>query len=632
VRARLAWILAGVTAVLVLADIVVAAQALPLTSETAVAVHGFPFVHGAVLGSALMGALIISRYERHPIGWLLAFVGIAGSLSLLAEAYAYWVQEADGPGPSGLASVSAWIAALLGGQLETAAIALMFLLAPDGHLLSPRWRYAVWTVAAGVLLHVLAIVSVDPGGFLLVTAEERIGPVRNAMLSLGFTAISAGLVASVVSMMRRRRVASPEQRQQLRLVALAAALPAGSVVWMLLVQELNGGRQTWVSALPLFISFFLMPILLAVAVLRDRLYELDVIINRTAVVIAATAFAAVGYTTLVVLVASLVETRTGGFWLSLLGTAFVAVAFQPVRRRVVRLANRLAYGSRAQPYEELADFSSRLVESPSAEALLPTVAAAAGEALAARSATATLGGRSAHWGEASSDANAYAAAVGEDGTIEVALPRGRGLRSSDERLLRALAEQAAVAFRNVAMEAELASHVAALDLTTAELARSRARLVEADDAVRRDLEAAISRDVLPHLVAVADGLRSGGSVEPLIDEVSTGLEALRELTRGVFPAQLARAGIEPALRSFPLTLDHALSGRRFAARVEAAVYFCCTQTRASSAELTPSGTDPVLTLFDVDDVPQDVVDRVEAAGGSVSTSDHVLSVVLPALG
>jgi hypothetical protein len=79
-------------------------------------------------------------------------------------------------------------------------------------------------------------------------------------------------------------------------------------------------------------------------------------------------------------------------------------------------------------------------------------------------------------------------------------------------------------------------------------------------------------------------------------------------------------------------VDHALSGRRFAARVEAAVYFCCTQTRASSAELTPSGTDLVLTLFDVDDVPQDVVDRVEAAGGSVSTSDHVLSVVLPALG
>ena len=71
---------------------------MPLLSETAVAVHGFPFVHGAVVGSAVMGALIVSRYDRHPIGWLLCLVGTVSSVSPAAEAYAYWVQEADGPG------------------------------------------------------------------------------------------------------------------------------------------------------------------------------------------------------------------------------------------------------------------------------------------------------------------------------------------------------------------------------------------------------------------------------------------------------------------------------------------------------------------------------------------------------
>ena len=76
---------------LVVADVLVSAQAVGLLSETAVAVHGFPFVDGAVLGSSVMGALIISRYERHPIGWLLSIVGTASALSLLAEAYAYWV-------------------------------------------------------------------------------------------------------------------------------------------------------------------------------------------------------------------------------------------------------------------------------------------------------------------------------------------------------------------------------------------------------------------------------------------------------------------------------------------------------------------------------------------------------------
>jgi hypothetical protein len=190
-----------------------------------------------------------------------------------------------------------------------------------------------------------------------------------------------------------------------------------------------------------------------------------------------------------------------------------------------------------------------------------------------------------------------------------------------------LANQAEVAFRNVSLEAELAAHVEALDATNAELARSRARIVDADDAVRRTLESAISRDVVPHLLAVADGLRTGRLVEPLIDEVNTGLEALRELTRGVYPTQLARAGIEAALRGFPLTVDPSLSGRRFPARVEAAVYVCCTQTGAGAATLTPTG----LELDGVDDVPQAVRDRVEAAGGSVSRSGDLVCVALPDL-
>jgi len=134
VRARIAWIMACVTAVVVVVDVVISAQAVPLMSETAIAVHGFPFVHGAVVGSAVMGALIISRYERHPIGWLLSVVGTVSAFSVLTEAYAYWVLEADGPGPTSLGNVAAWVSALLGGQIAIAGLTLMFLLAPDGHL------------------------------------------------------------------------------------------------------------------------------------------------------------------------------------------------------------------------------------------------------------------------------------------------------------------------------------------------------------------------------------------------------------------------------------------------------------------------------------------------------------------
>jgi hypothetical protein len=339
---RLAWWLAVGTVVLVAVDVVVAAQAVSLTSETAVAVHGFPFVHGASAGSALMGALIISRYERHPIGWLLSAIGVLTSISLLTEAWAFWVLEEDGPGPEELGRVAAWVSQLCGGQVSVALIALMFMLAPDGRFASRGWRYVALVPAVGALLCLVAIVTVDPTQFDLVDAEERFGPVRVVVVSIGFTMISLGMVLAVVSMLRRLRVSTGEVRQQLRPIALAAALAAAGLVVLFVGQAVNGGRQTWVSGVPLFVAFFLMPILFAVAVLRNRLYDLDMIINRTFLVAAATAFAAVGYTTLVVVAGRMVEGRTGGFWLSLLATALVALAFQPLRRVVVGVADRAA--------------------------------------------------------------------------------------------------------------------------------------------------------------------------------------------------------------------------------------------------------------------------------------------------
>ncbi len=97
-RATVAWVLAGLTFLLSVADVVVTAQYRPLLSEAAVAEHGFPFVNGAVLGSAVLGAAIISRYERHAIGWLLSIVGATGAFSLLTEAYSIWVINEGGPG------------------------------------------------------------------------------------------------------------------------------------------------------------------------------------------------------------------------------------------------------------------------------------------------------------------------------------------------------------------------------------------------------------------------------------------------------------------------------------------------------------------------------------------------------
>jgi hypothetical protein len=663
--ARVAWALAGVTLVLVLADAAVTAQYHHLLSEASVAVHGFPFVDGAVLGCALMGALIVASDPRHPIGWLLSLIGLSSALSLVAEAYALWVLHEGGPGPNSLGGLAGWVALLMGGQLAIAGLGLLFLLAPDGRLLSPRWRYAAGVIVAGELLCWLGVVSANPATFDPVSESDGVGPVRAVLLSLGFLLISAGLLASLVSMLLRLHRSQGVQRQQVRLIALSAALITIALICLFVVQGLNGGRQTWASSLPLFASYLLLPVLFAIAVRRYRLYNIELILNRTLLLAAATAFAALGYTTLVVVVSKLVDRQTGGFWISLLAIALVALAFQPIRRSVVRLANRLAYGPRAQPYEALSDFSSRLAETPSPRTLLSAVAHAAGHAVSARSATASLAvpdddGLSATWGPEDPDGTVSHVvpmrADGRDlGAIEVWLPRGRPLRPSDRRLLAALADQTAVAFRNLALERQLAGHVADLDRAARELNESRLRLIETDDAARRTLEAAIARDVLPRLVELPGAVRAARAVVAagvpttgiagLVADTNAALESLRELTRGVFPTQLERSGLEPALRSFltrsapvvTLGTDDEVAGRRFPPRIEAAIYFCCVEavgaeTEPATIALTLDGDELVLRISGTARTDIDVraiADRAEAIGGSLTAGSNWLTLSIP---
>jgi len=658
-----AWLLAGLTGIFCVADAVLTAQYRPLLSEAAVAQHGFPLVNGAVLGSAVLGAVIIARYERHPIGWLLSVVGTSAAFSLLTEAYAIWVVSDGGPGSRGLAGVSGWLSALLGGQLAIGGLAWMFLLAPDGHFLSRRWRYVAAVPAAGVLCCTLSLLATDPTTYDLLSEEP--GGVRGALFSIGFLLISLGLVAAVASMVVRLRRSHGESRRQVMPIALSVVLVTAGIVALGVVESVNGGRQTWAASLPLYVAYLLMPVLFAVAVLRYRLYDIEVIINRTVVVAVGTGFAAVGYTTLVVAVGKAVDRQTSGFWLSLLAFALVALAFQPLRRWVVRFANRLAYGSRAQPYEALSDFSDRLAETPAPDALLPAVADAAGRAVSARRARASLevpgvATTSAEWGvddaEGTDEHVVEVRTAGTRlGTIEVWIPKGRRLRPSDVRLLTALSDQAAVAFRNAAMESQMAASVAELDQTTRELSASRSRIVEADDAARRTLEEAISREVLPRLVALPDRLdvarravalgEPANGIDLLVAATNDALESLRELTRGVFPTQLSRSGVEPALRSLlagngsasTLHVDASVSGRRFSPRVEAAVYFCCAEaarsaSSLSSLELSVTGDDLVLEVAGVSAGEVDlqaIGDRVGAVAGSVTTEPALITLMIP---
>jgi signal transduction histidine kinase len=233
------------------------------------------------------------------------------------------------------------------------------------------------------------------------------------------------------------------------------------------------------------------------------------------------------------------------------------------------------------------------------------------------------------------------------GSITVEMPAGRPLRVRDHRLLADLADQAGLAFRSSRLAAELSAQVAQLARRTDELAASRRRLISTADAERRRLERAIGREVLLHLQPLPDRLRRLSSarpdverpadpyaLEPLVESLNTSLEALREITRGVFPAQLVRSGLPMAITSLlartgsarRLVVEDLAVGRRFDPRVEAAAYFCVVEAvydlgepvlvvldaRAGQLQLTVSGADRGGLPVD------EMRDRVEAAGGSVS--------------
>jgi signal transduction histidine kinase len=663
VRARIAWCVVGLTTIAVILDTGFTAAHRPLLSEATWADHGWPLAPLAGLGCALMGALIVSRYPKHMLGWLLCAASLL-SVTLAADAYTLWVLEGDGPGSSYWAHVIAWASPLLGWPAFTALI-MVFLISPTGHLASPGWRWAVWATLAGLGLRTLGTLTMSPGDF--VYAEQYDGfTLSTVLLTMGYLLVAAGLIASAVSLVLRLRRARDDERRQLLWIASSAVFLAVGVVVILTVPRIQGEAGTWLAGVPLRLAQLAVPLCVAGAVLRHRLLEIDLIVNRALMVALATGLAAIGYVFVVVVAGSAVGGRAGGFWPSLIATALVALAFQPLRRRVVRLADRLAFGAAAAPYEALAEFSRRLEDKPDPAALLPAVAEAAAHAVNAARAVVSVyvhagPDRVAAWPPIGADDPAASRVaipvvdVGERlGSITVEMAAGHPLRPRDRRLLADLADQAAMAFRNAQLTAALSAQVEQLSLRTHELDQSRARLVSAGDAERSRVERAIARQVIPHLAPLPERLRQLSQADPdgpapldaaqlarLLTSMNTAMQSLREITRGVFPAQLTRSGLPMALGSLlarpdlarpdltgRLTVEDSAAGLRFDPRVEAAAYFCVAEAmrafdhsiavvlsvHGDQLHLSVSGTEcGGLSL-------SHMRDRIEAAGGSVSTT------------
>jgi hypothetical protein len=672
--ARLAWSLFASTLVLLGAQTYfMLANGVPLTNGSQ-QLSSFPIITlGTALG-AVVGAVVVSRHPGNRVGWLFCAGELGTGVGVLADAFGNAVQFHGQPAPGWLLEPSVVVSYSMGAVWAISFVSAIFLIVPDGRLPSPRWRLVAWALPLPLIISLVDLVTYAVTHRLQVNQDTSgISWQYTLPLAAAWALLALTLAATTTSLVLRLRRSRGIAHQQLRWIATSAtAFLAGTLI-AIIGGPASGRAWGWVIFVPLFLGYASVPVAAGVAVLRYRLYDIDVVISRAALLGLLLAFVTTGYVVAVVTIGGLLGPRVSeSFIASLLVTAVVALAFQPVRLWAVRLADRLAYGKRAAPYEALAELSRRLGESPDPATLLPMVADAAAHAVGATRARAIL-----HV-DAGPDRMASSPTTGGPttgqtppvelpvldrgealGTIAVEMPAGRGLRSRDTKLLLDLASQSAIAFRNARLSAELAGRVDQLRTSTVELAESRRRLITAGDAERSRLERAIARDVVPHLEPLPGALErlargwhadDSGRLEPLVAGSVAALEALREITRGVFPAQLVRGGLGPALASYlgraesqgHLELDPTAADRRFDPRVEAAAYFCVAETArnlASPIEVRVAANDGQLVL-QVRGRPSRAIamsqirDRVEAAGGTVAQEmrgdQSVLAVRLPA--
>jgi signal transduction histidine kinase len=600
-RARptaLPWVVLGLIGILVVVDIWLGlnrpATAVPYGP-------GFVIYMATYLCPAPVGALIISRRPRHPIGWIMLAIGLVSAIQgLLGES----ARQLYAPKPE-LGAALFFISNALS-RLVLLLYGILLLLFPDGRLPSRRWRPVVVVgVVALTASCALDVITQGPlADYAMVTPPQNpfgipLPDVAGHIVGLSFfIGLFGFLLLSIVSVVLRFRRADPELRLQLKWFALAGGLLVATEVGANVITPVGSWPPPQAGVAEL-IAAAAMAVAIAIAILRHRLFDIDLVISRT---VAYGVLAGVITAFYIVIVAGVGGILAAGsasrLLLAVVATAFVAVAFQPLRTRFERLANRLVYGVRAVPYEVLADFTTRLDGGQSSLQLLPVMARMLAQGTGSDAATVWLRENGREVPASSFPEHQHVTpdiatrsvllqhAGAGLGRLTVVRRSGEALSPTEERLMDGLASQAGLVLHSAGLQDELSRRML-------ELRQSRHRLVAAQDEARRRLERDLHDGAQQNLVSLRMklGLAASlardkpGSVEPLLQEMQSelgdALDSLRNLARGVYPPLLEAEGLKAALRArarqVPISIDVQCGSERYPRELEGAFYFCCSE-------------------------------------------------------
>jgi len=583
-------------------------------------------LYAVVLAGA--GALIASRHPRNPIGWLFIATGLLNGVA--ADAAQGWALRAAQNGWRGgpvceWVSLWSWIPASIG-------IVLVFLLFPDGRPPDRRWRVVAWVNVVGVALAL-------PGWAFNPDTGSNYTDGRNPFAVPGFPGtplfvagailICAALVASVVSLFLRLRRSHGVERAQLKWFAFTAALtavalPVAVALWWTVPA---------VRVLPA-LALAAQPIAAGVAILRYRLYDIDIVISRTVSYGALTVLLAAAYMVSTLLIGTAVG--SGSAWATAGATLVVAVAFRPLRDRIQVVVDRRFSRARYEARRVMVDFVEDLRRG---RARPEDVEAALRQALGDDDLQLRfrLDG-----GGVDVDTHGRPVPSGTpDGWTPSTIER-RGVvlgqvlwrdeTGEQQALLPGVLDAASLAIEIARLRVELRHQLE-------EVQRSRARLVGVADEERRRIERDLHDGAQQRLVSIGLALRHaqhllGSPCDPDVErtmegalaEVAAAIEELRELARGVRPA-LLDAGLGPALRELaaraPVSVEVHATPERFTPELETAAYFVACEGLTNAVKHAAAAKVHLTVKRDGDAVVVCVAD--DGVGGASPTNGSGLT-------
>ncbi len=328
------------------------------------------------LSYAPVGALVASRRPDNPIGWLVCLYGFVISLSYFIAEYAIYALLAE-PGSLPAGEALAWV---LSWMLPVIIVLSIFplLLFPTGRLPSRRWRWLAWLTAAWMLLTMVT------GAFASGALLGVLGPIENPLGVDGLTGVYAMLLlfvsplltaAAAFSLFVRLRRAVGVERQQIKWFAYAAAATVSASTLAYIIPGVID-TPLWFerAGFVLNVAFVpAIPVSIGIAILRYRLYDIDIIINRTLVYGSLTAILIVLYFGGIVVLQGVFDILTGAGEKSTLtvvvSTLVIAALFNPLRRRIQSFIDRRFYRSKYDARKTLQDFSATLREETDLNAL-----------------------------------------------------------------------------------------------------------------------------------------------------------------------------------------------------------------------------------------------------------------------